>query len=295
MRHKIENMVIRFLVVMTTILLAALTYNKLTAQALLLMPNDGYWYTYTTDNAILYDDGYTSDYDNNGLGALTIYPSFSSSKIRADILFFDIEYGSTCSWDVLEIYDGEDFTNLMGSYCGTSIPPQFTSTHPTGALTFFWSTDGSITYPGFEIRISEFGNALPIDLVYFTAEAKTNKVEIEWKVAQEVNNDYFEIQKSINCLDWEVIARKDGLGTHNFTLTYNYIDYKPFFGVTYYRLKQVDYDGSYETFQPVSVIINREDLEVIKIVNLMGQEVDEHYKGIVLHIYSNGTMTKVRQ
>ena len=78
-------------------------------------------------------------------------------------------------------------------------------------------------------------------------------------------------------------------------MTYNYIDYKPFFGVTYYRLKQVDYDGNYETFQPVSVIINREDLEVIKIVNLMGQEVDEHYKGIVLYIYSNGTMTKVRQ
>ena len=42
------------------------------SQAILLMPNDGLWYTYTTDNAVLYDDGYTLNYDNNGLGALTI-------------------------------------------------------------------------------------------------------------------------------------------------------------------------------------------------------------------------------
>ena len=111
-------------------------------------------------------------------------------------------------------------------------------------------------------------------------------------VASEVSNDYFEVQRSVNCLDWEVIAKLDGLGTHNFEVVYNYIDYEPLMGVSYYRLKQVDYNDNFEVFHTVSVIINKEDLEIYKTINLTGQEVDEHYKGIVIDVYSNGTMAK---
>ena len=290
MMTKAEKIITRFLIFVVTMLLIALTYNKVTAQTELLMPNDGFWYTFTTDNAILYDDGYTLPYNNDGLGALTIYPV--SGNVVATVNLFDVEFNSTCSWDVFEVYDGDDFTTLIGSYCGTTIPSYFESTHQTGALTFFWSTDGSVTYPGFEIRLSNTGFALPIDLVYFKAEYEENKVDIEWMVASEVRNDYFEVQRSINCLEWEVIAKLDGLGTHNFEVVYNYIDYEPLMGVSYYRLKQVDYDDKFEVFHPVSVIINKEDLEIYKTINLMGQEIDEHYKGIVIDIYSNGTMAK---
>jgi hypothetical protein len=290
MMTKAEKIITRFLIFVVTMLLIALTYNKVSAQTELLMPNDGFWYTFTTDDAILYDDGYTSPYNNDGLGALTIYPV--AGNVIATVGFFDVEFNSTCSWDVFEVYDGDDFTTLIGSYCGTTIPSYFESTHPTGALTFFWSTDGSVTYPGFEIRLGNTGFALPIDLVYFKAEYEENKVDIEWMVASEVRNDYFEVQRSINCLEWEVIAKLDGLGTHNFEVVYNYIDYEPLMGVSYYRLKQVDYDDKFEVFHPVSVIINKEDLEIYKTVNLMGQEIDEHYKGIVIDIYSNGTMAK---
>ena len=137
------------------------------SQVTLLMPNDGFWYTYTTDDAILYDDGGLNDYANDGLGALTIYPVIGT--VTANVGFFDVEFNSTCGWDVFEVYDGDDFSNLIGSYCGTSIPTTFQSTHPTGALTFFWSTDGSVTFPGFEIRIGNFNMSLPIELISFTA------------------------------------------------------------------------------------------------------------------------------
>jgi hypothetical protein len=287
---KAEKIITRFLIFVVTMLLIVLTCNKITAQTELLMPNDGLWYTFTTDDAVLYDDGYFSNYANDGLGALTVYPV--SGNVIATVGFFDVEFNSTCSWDVFEVYDGDDFTILIGSYCGNTIPSYFESTHPTGALTFFWSTDGSVTYPGFEIRLGNTGFALPIDLVYFKAEYEENKVDVEWMVASEVRNDYFEVQRSINCLDWEVIAKLDGLGTHNFEVVYNYIDHEPLIGVSYYRLKQVDYDDKFEVFHPVSVIINKEDLEIYKTINLMGQEIDQHYKGIVIDIYSNGTMAK---
>lgn len=290
MKNKKEEIVVRFLIFVCVMLLLTLTCNKVTAQAQLLMPNDGFWYTFTTDDAILYDDGGLSDYANDGLGALTIYPVLGT--VTADVGFFDVEFNSTCGWDVFEVYNGDDFSNLIGSYCGTTIPSRFESTHPTGALTFFWSSDGSVTFPGFEIRIGNFNMSLPIDLVYFRAEYEENKVDVEWMVASEIRNDYFEVQRSINCLDWEVIAKLDGLGTHNFEVLYNYIDYEPIMGVSYYRLKQVDYDDKFEVFHPVSVIINKKDLEIYKTINLMGQEIDGYYKGIVIDVYSNGTMAK---
>jgi hypothetical protein len=292
MMTKAEKIITRFLIFVVTMLLIVLTYNKIAAQTELLMPNDGFWYEFDTDDALLYDDGYQGNYANNGLGALTIYPLTPGGFITLSFLFMDIEENSICSWDYLEVYHGENFDSLVGRYCGTNLPPVMTSTDPTGSFTLLWSTDGSVTRQGFIIQTKLAGFPLPIDLVYFEAEYKENKVDIEWMVASEVRNDYFEVQRSINCLDWEVIAKLDGLGTHNFEVVYNYIDYEPLMGVSYYRLKQVDFDDKFEVFHPVSVIINKEDLEIYKTINLTGQEVDENYKGIVIDIYSNGTMAK---
>jgi hypothetical protein len=267
-------------------LLPLFTYSQVD----LLMPNDGFWYTYTTDNAVLYDDGYTGDYANNGLGGLTIYPVFGN--LTATVGFFDVEFNSTCGWDVFEVYDGDDFSNLIGSYCGTTIPPYFESTHPTGALTFFWSTDGSVTYPGFEIRIGNTGFALPIELISFNAGYNGSYVVIDWSVASQVNNDYYEIQRSIDVEDWEVVASVEGAGSNNTQIDYRAIDETPLLGVSYYRLSQTDYDGTTETFFPVSVIIEPKIKELVKIFNIFGQEVTTDYNGMVIKLYRDGSVEK---
>tara|TARA_Y100000592_G_scaffold5535_1_gene7930 strand:+ start:2471 stop:3331 length:861 start_codon:yes stop_codon:yes gene_type:complete len=261
------------------------------SQAILLMPNDGLWYTYTTDNAVLYDDGYTLNYDNNGLGALTIYPVIGN--LVATPAFFDVEYNSVCGWDVFEVYDGDDFTTLIGSYCGTSIPAYFESTHPTGALTFLWSTDGSVTYPGFEIRISNTGFALPIELISFNAGYNGNDVVIDWSVASQVNNDYYKIQRSVDVEDWHTIATVEGGGSVNTQVDYRATDQNPLLGVSYYRLTQTDYDGTTEVFFPVSVVIEPKTKEVIKIFNIFGQEVTLDYQGLIIKLYRDGSVQKI--
>jgi len=254
------------------------------------MPNDGFWYTYTTDDAILYDDGGLGDYANNGLGALTIYPVLGT--VTADVGFFDVEFNSTCSWDVFEVYNGDDFSNLIGSYCGTTIPSTFQSTHPTGALTFFWSTDGSVTFPGFEIRIGNFNMSLPIVLSSFLAIPSNGVVLIEFVVEAQINNDYFTVHRSTDCENWEIVTRIEGAGNINVTTLYDAQDHTPYMGISYYMLSQTDYDGSTEYFHPTSVIIKKDRKRVKKTVNLTGQEVNNKYRGIVIDIYYDNTSCK---
>jgi len=83
-----------------------------------------------------------------------------------------------------------------------------------------------------------------------------------------------------------------GAGNSNGQMSYSAIDDNPVHGVSYYRLKQTDYDGQYELFSPISISISSEEKIIDKIINFAGQEVNDHYKGMVLEIYQDGTYVK---
>lgn len=265
----------------------AVTCNS---QQIGLMPADGLWYTWTVDDAFLYDDGYTSDYKNDGLGALTIYPTAGYTSI--EFLVFDVEYEpSACGWDYLEVYHGETFDSLIGRYCGTTPPPIIKSTHPTGALTLLWSSDMTVSRSGFILSIQTQAGALPIELVSFNASLVEDAVSIDWIVASEINNNFFTVERSKDAYDWSELTRIPGLGNHNNEVSYHCMDVSPYSGISYYRLKQTDYDGKYKIFRPVTVIIDR-GLYVVKTINIFGQVVTEDYKGLVIDIYNNNTTKK---
>ncbi|WP_162555929.1 T9SS type A sorting domain-containing protein [Reichenbachiella versicolor] len=94
---------------------------------------------------------------------------------------------------------------------------------------------------------------LPVSLTFFKANTESGLVVITWQTALEVNNDYFELYRSSNGVDFTFIERIDGQGTTNNTTNYKVIDRPPFDGTVYYRLKQVDFDGTSEVFPLVSV------------------------------------------
>ncbi|MDW7692507.1 Ig-like domain-containing protein [Flammeovirgaceae bacterium SG7u.111] len=87
---------------------------------------------------------------------------------------------------------------------------------------------------------------LPVSLVSFSTSLIDNKTHLNWTTASEFNNDYFELQKSKNGLDWEVFSKVNGAGSSNQLINYSYVDNYPYSGTTYYRLRQVDYDGKHE-------------------------------------------------
>ena len=95
--------------------------------------------------------------------------------------------------------------------------------------------------PGF---ISTDGTEFPIELISFTAKSTDNGVEIKWSTASEWNNDYFEIERSLDAENFEPIARVAGAGYSNEVLNYSITDYDALQGVVYYRLSQTDYDGT---------------------------------------------------
>lgn len=90
-------------------------------------------------------------------------------------------------------------------------------------------------------------STLPVTLLYFSGEKENNNNKLLWSTATEINNDYFELERSYDALNFEKIVEVDGAGNSSNILNYYQFDFnfdrtKP---VSYYRLKQVDFDGQY--------------------------------------------------
>jgi hypothetical protein len=91
---------------------------------------------------------------------------------------------------------------------------------------------------------------LPVTISEFTSITLKNDVKLYWKTEMEMNNSGFDIErKSKGELNWKKIGFVQGFGTTNEPKTYTYEDKKIQTGTYCYRLKQVDYNGSFEYFQ----------------------------------------------
>jgi biopolymer transport protein ExbB len=99
---------------------------------------------------------------------------------------------------------------------------------------------------------------LPVELIDFNVELIDNSVKITWSTATEINNDYFTIEKAINTVNYEVVDEVVGAGNSNSIKQYSYIDDNVFEGLSYYRLKQTDFDGKFEYFPPQAINNNIE-------------------------------------
>lgn len=96
---------------------------------------------------------------------------------------------------------------------------------------------------------------LPIELINFEGERKDNNtVKIDWATSSEINNDYFTIERSLDAINWEEREKIDGAENSNTNLFYSFKDENNSSEITYYRLKQTDFDGNYK----YSDIINAE-------------------------------------
>ncbi len=112
--------------------------------------------TVTTCQGNFYDSGGASgEYSNNENFVMTFYSSAAGAQIEFNFISFEVEFQSSCSYDALNIYNGENTSApLIGQYCGTNSPGLVTSSNAAGALTFEWSSDISVTDPGWHATIS---------------------------------------------------------------------------------------------------------------------------------------------
>ncbi|UTW63526.1 T9SS type A sorting domain-containing protein [bacterium SCSIO 12741] len=134
------------------------------------------------------------------------------------------------------------------------------------------TTAGTITSSGTISSFSPFSlgsitseNPLPVELVSFEAipNKEDNVVDLVWITASEVNNDYFTVERTQD-LDWfETVVEVAGAGTTNERQEYHEVDPKPLEGISYYRLKQTDFDGKETKFDLRKVAFNPEiDIDI---------------------------------
>ncbi|NVO01326.1 MAG: T9SS type A sorting domain-containing protein [Bacteroidetes bacterium] len=95
---------------------------------------------------------------------------------------------------------------------------------------------------------------LPVELIQFTAKYNSDKVDLVWQTASEKNNDYFTIEKSRDAEVFHELTTVNGAGNSNVILHYAATDRNPYKGISYYRLKQTDFDGMFTYSNIVSVV-----------------------------------------
>ena len=101
---------------------------------------------------------------------------------------------------------------------------------------------------------------LPITLLSFDAEKKIDVVFLSWTTLSEINNDYFTIEKTKDGKNYSEVGKVKGAGNANEQLDYRLIDETPYNGLSYYRLKQTDFNGDFSYSELRAVEFNLPNL-----------------------------------
>lgn len=124
-------------------------------------------------------------------------------------------------------------------------------------LKFELRTDGSVTEDGWfvdEIGILVY-EIIPVELTSFTAISKDDNVLLSWVTSTETNNLGFDVERrsTKSNQDWQKLGFISGTGTTTEKSNYSFVDKNPSEGKSYYRLRQIDFDGSSKIFNSVEV------------------------------------------
>lgn len=108
------------------------------------------------------------------------------------------------------------------------------------------------------VRITPVSCTLPIELLSFTGKNVGANNELEWITSTEINNDYFVIEASEDGYFFQKIGEVNGAGNSTTEKEYQFIDYHPIANLTYYRLRQVDFDGKYSFSNTIALKMKQE-------------------------------------
>ncbi len=108
----------------------------------------------------------------------------------------------------------------------------------------------------------ELQSVLPVELIAFSAKIVREDVLLSWTTASEKNNDYFEVERSADGRTFKYLETIKGAGTTTLARHYQTNDHNPINGINYYRLKQVDFDGTTTYSDIVTVEIKSEKIEL---------------------------------
>jgi hypothetical protein len=157
---------------------------------------------------------------------------------------------------------------------------QIQSTQSTTSNTATVVRSGIPSFSDFAIGVQQNQNwALPVQLIYFDAVNNNNNAALTWATASEVNNAYFEIDRSTDGVTFDSIGQVAGHGNSEVTINYSFSDLNissynsP---ILYYRLKQVDVDGNF-TYSNIAAVNVAEVQQVFQIISTYPNPFSDHF------------------
>ncbi len=172
---------------------------------------------------------------------------------------------------------GGDINNLKSQLCGaqglwthiTWNMPVSCAGITTLRVGFTWQSNNNSlgSDPSFatdDVTINAVLTPTPIELISFEAKyTSEKKVALNWITATEINNDYFTVERSTDAISFSEITQVTGAGNSSQLLSYTTLDHYPFPGISYYRLKQTDYNGDF-TYSSIEMVdISAPELELV--------------------------------
>ncbi|NWF50368.1 MAG: immune inhibitor A [Ignavibacteriaceae bacterium] len=235
-----------------------------------------------------YTDSKTGNYVSNATVRMTLTSPIDLSSYQHPRLHFATRFDIESNYDYGQVEistnNGSTWIPLQGNYTqpgtGTFQPPGepvydgtianwvqeeidltgFTTNQVK--LRFELKTDNSINKDGWyvdDIKVVVFG-FIPVELSSFRSETEGNDVSLFWSTSTETNNKGFEIQRSVvsknNSTDWNNIGFITGSGTSTEERFYSYDDQNLQPEKYSYRIKQIDFDGSFSYSNTINVEIN---------------------------------------
>ena len=229
-------------------------------------------------NSIFENGGLGMDYIRNNIYGVTLnntdgvqnFPLITGAYKNAVVGTFNSTPSSTFTLDFYsnttadasgygegEVYLGSTTVTTDGSGNATY---SFAGTFTAGKIISATATSatGSTSEFGLNQTVQD---ALPVSLLSFKATATKNNRQalLEWITSVEINNDRFEVERSANALDWKKLSTLSGKGNNTERAYYTYTDESPLLNTSYYRLKQIDFDGTY-TYSQIKALSFEEEL-----------------------------------
>ena len=195
--------------------------------------------------------GFTPCYVNataniNGDDAIELFCSGSLEDLFGD----QIVDGNGECWEYM---DGWAVNNNIGPNFGAFSCADWTFSGVNALDGETSNSTAAVPYPSPEQTCPA---TLPVTLISFSAKPRNNKIEVSWATLVEINNNYFEVLRSSDGINFQPIGRVNGNRTTTVGIKYFFVDDNPSIGMTYYKLKQVDLDGGFE-YSPMVKVENK--------------------------------------
>ncbi|MEM6641857.1 MAG: DUF2341 domain-containing protein [Bacteroidota bacterium] len=174
------------------------------------------------------------------------FNDFNISSISYDWIFTytdaDIAGGVESSLEPIK-FDGSEVDNILDF-------PDYTVFVSQNQVSWRNLTSFSSGTAG----VQDGGMPLPVELYFFEAmPTEDGDVQVNWATATETNNDFFTLERSFDGENFVEVATIEGAGNSSDLLNYTFLDKQPYVGISYYRLKQTDFDGSFTLSYVVTV------------------------------------------